>query len=218
MITSFIERWYRVLFLVASVVPFPAFAAELAVTIKDTQGHSQKDTVIALVPMQKMQYTDTLSVSVDQIDKHFVPAVMAIRVNTLVNFPNSDDIRHHVYSFSPAKKFELRLYHGTASEPVLFDKPGTVVLGCNIHDSMVGYIYVVDTPYYAITDAQGQATLTRLPEGSYQLEIYHPRMNSSYPTSTLQFTANEIKQESRVLNNLSDAKTHKQEDEFSNLF
>lgn len=218
MIISFKHRWCRVLFFLTSIASFPVVAAELAMTIKDTQGQLQKDTVIALVPTQKIQYTDTPSVSVDQIDKHFVPAVLAIRVNTFVHFPNSDDIRHHVYSFSPAKKFELRLYHGTASEPVLFDKPGTVVLGCNIHDSMVGYIYVVDTPYYAVTDAQGRATLTGIPAGSYELEIYHPRMNSNYPTSKLQLTANETRQETRVLDNLSDTKTNKQEDEFSDLF
>lgn len=218
MIISFKHRCFRVLFFLTSIASFPVVAAELAVTIKDTQGQLQKDTVIALVPTQKIQYTDTPSVSVDQIDKHFVPAVLAIRVNTFVHFPNSDDIRHHVYSFSPAKKFELRLYHGTASEPVLFDKPGTVVLGCNIHDSMVGYIYVVDTPYYAVTDAQGRATLTGIPAGSYELEIYHPRMNSNYPTSKLQLTANETRQETRVLDNLSDTKTNKQEDEFSDLF
>lgn len=193
-------------------------AAEFSLVVKDTKGNLQSDAVVALVPVQKNQYTDTPTVAIDQIDKQFVPGVMAVRVNTLVRFPNSDDIRHHVYSFSPAKKFELRLYHGMTAEPVLFDKPGTVVLGCNIHDSMVGYIFVVDTPYFAVADAQGMAHISQVPAGKYQLEIYHPRMNSNYPVSSVQLTENETKQDSRVLDNLSEAKTSKLDDEFSDLF
>ncbi len=193
-------------------------AAEFSLVVKDTKGNLQSDAVVALVPVQKNQYTDTPTVVIDQIDKQFVPGVMAVRVNTLVRFPNSDDIRHHVYSFSPAKKFELRLYHGMTAEPVLFDKPGTVVLGCNIHDSMVGYIFVVDTPYFAVADAQGMARISQVPAGKYQLEIYHPRMNSNYPVSSVQLTENETKQDSRVLDNLSEAKTSKLDDEFSDLF
>jgi hypothetical protein len=93
-----------------------------------------------------------------------------------------------------------------------------VVLGCNIHDSMVGYIFVVDTPYFAVTDAQGLARISQLPAGNYQLEIYHPRMNSNYPASSVQLGANDNKQDTRVLDNLSEAATSKLEDEFSNLF
>ncbi len=213
-----IHYWRCVVPGILMVFSFSASAAEFALTVKDAKGNLQPDTVVALVPVQKNNYTDTPTVAIDQINKHFVPGVMAIRVNTLVRFPNSDDIRHHVYSFSPAKKFELRLYHGMTAEPVLFDKPGTVVLGCNIHDSMVGYIFVVDTPYFAVADAQGMARISQVPAGKYQLEIYHPRMNSNYPVSSVQLTENETKQDSRVLDNLSEAKTSKLDDEFSDLF
>ncbi len=192
--------------------------AEYALTVKDSKGGFLSDTVVALVPAKKNNYADLPTVAIDQINRRFVPDVLAIRVNTLVRFPNSDDIRHHVYSFSPAKKFELRLYHGMSAEPILFDKPGTVVLGCNIHDSMVGYIFVVDTPYFAVTDAEGQARIHQLPAGNYHVEIYHPRMNSTYPSHSVQLTADDNQNELRVLDNLSDTETSKLEDEFSDLF
>ena len=83
-----------------------------------------------------------------------------MRSGTSVAFPNSDNIRHHVYSFSLAKRFELRLYQGTQSAPVVFDSPGVVVLGCNIHDWMVGYIYVTDDSRFAVSDEHGRVTST----------------------------------------------------------
>ena len=113
----------------------------------------------------------------DQVDLQFVPQVLAIQTGTQVIFPNRDDIRHHVYSFSPAKRFELRLYHGTTADPVQFDIPGKVVLGCNIHDSMLGYIYVLDTPYFAVTDVAGRVQFTDLPSGQYRYQVQHPRTN-----------------------------------------
>ncbi len=113
----------------------------------------------------------------DQQAQQFVPGVLAVRTGTAVTFPNSDDIRHHVYSFSPAKRFELRLYKGTPSEPVVFEQPGVVVLGCNIHDWMVGYIYVTDDPWFAVSDAQGRVRLDGLPPGRYGLSLWHPRLS-----------------------------------------
>lgn len=117
----------------------------------------------------------------DQQDKQFVPNVLVVRTGTQVKFPNSDNIRHHVYSFSPAKRFELRLYQGTPSEPVTFDKPGVVVLGCNIHDWMIGYVYVTDDPRYAVTNQQGQAQIDQLPKGRYAVTLWHPQTPNMLP-------------------------------------
>ena len=86
---------------------------------------------------------------IDQRDKQFIPYVTALQVGTSVWFANTDKIRHHVYSFSPAKKFELPLYAGVPAEPVVFDQPGFVTLGCNIHDWMIAYVAVLTTPYFA---------------------------------------------------------------------
>ena len=94
-------------------------------------------------------------------------------------FPNKDDVRHHVYSFSPAKRFELPLYAGTPAAPVVFDRPGIVAIGCNIHDWMLGYLYVAETPYLARTGADGRARLENLPAGRYVVRVWHPRMEGT---------------------------------------
>lgn len=116
----------------------------------------------------------TQSAIMDQADKEFRPYVLPVRAGTEVSFPNSDQIRHHVYSFSEPKRFELRLYHGEPGETVTFETPGVVVLGCNIHDNMVGYIYVTGRPHNAVTDASGQA---RVPVADSRITVWHPALS-----------------------------------------
>jgi len=116
--------------------------------------------------------------------------VLIVQTGTLVEFPNSDNVRHQVYSFSPAKKFELPLYGGTEAPPVVFDKPGVVVLGCNIHDWMIGYIYVSETPFFAKTDAAGTAAVNDLPPGEYSVRLWHPGMERSEDSTLRQVTVN----------------------------
>jgi len=111
-----------------------------------------------------------------------------IQTGGLVTFPNRDNIEHDVYSFSPAKKFELDLYHGIPAHPVQFDKPGLVVMGCNIHDTMVAYLLVVDTPWFAKTDASGQAVIDGLPADAYQVSAWHYRMPDTGPRPTQKIT------------------------------
>lgn len=149
-----------------------AEAMALQVNVRNSSGEPVESAVVAVygdLPQRQME-----TAVMDQHDRQFLPQVLAVQVGTKVTFPNSDDIRHHVYSFSPAKRFELRLYHGTTAEPVMFDQPGKVVLGCNIHDSMLGYIYVLDTPAFAVTDVNGRAQLD-VPPGRYRLQVQHPR-------------------------------------------
>lgn len=169
-------RNFRLLPLVlfsALALPGPAHAAALHADLLDTAGQPLADAVISLSgPLDGAQAPT--SALMDQRDKQFQPHVLAVRTGTLVSFPNSDDIRHQVYSFSPAKRFELRLYQGTPSDPVLFDKPGLVVLGCNIHDWMLGYIYVTDDPWFAVSDENGRAAIAGLPAGRYAVTLWHP--------------------------------------------
>ena len=120
---------------------------------------------------------------VDQVGKEFVPRVMAIFVGTTVTFPNHDNVRHHVYSFSPAKRFELPLYSGVPAQPVVFDKPGVVVLGCNIHDWMIGYIYVSESPYFAKTASDGKAVISDLPPHVYTVRVWHPDQDEAEDTT-----------------------------------
>jgi hypothetical protein len=110
----------------------------------------------------------------DQRNLAFLPRVLVVGVGTRVEFPNNDSVSHQVYSFSAAKRFQLPLYKGEVHPPVTFDQPGLVVLGCNIHDSMVGYIYVTDTPYFGTTDRTGSVRLEGLPAGDYRITIWSP--------------------------------------------
>lgn len=116
---------------------------------------------------------------IDQVDKEFVNHVSVVQTGTPVMFPNHDKIRHHVYSFSEAKKFELPLYEGVPAKPVVFDKAGVVVLGCNIHDWMVGYVLVVDTPFFALTDNNGIAELALPANDTYTVSAWHPKLKKS---------------------------------------
>lgn len=159
-----------------------ADAGALAVRVADDAGTPLADAVIYAVPRDGRRPARTPPnerVVVDQRDKEFVPYVLAVQVGTPVYFPNSDNIRHHVYSFSPAKTFELPLYIGTPAEPVVFDRPGAVALGCNIHDWMIGYVYVLDTPWYATSADDGAARIAALPAGDYDVRVWHPRLKGT---------------------------------------
>lgn len=146
-------------------------AAEFDVRVVGRDGKPVADAVVYVESAAAKPVG--LTAEIDQINKEFVPYVSVVPVGSKIRFPNRDNIRHHVYSFSEAKKFELKLYSGVPSEPVLFDKPGVVALGCNIHDWMLAYVLVVDTPWYARSDAQGLASL-QLPPGPQQLQVWHP--------------------------------------------
>lgn len=111
----------------------------------------------------------------DQVNRQFSPYILAVQKGQRVSFPNSDSIKHHVYSFSSPKVFELQLFKNRRAQSMLFDKSGVIELGCNIHDWMLGYIYVVDTPYFAQTDADGVVSIDA-PDGEYTLHVWHPRI------------------------------------------
>ena len=151
-----------------------AGAAPLTVQLRDLEDHPLVDGVVYLESdAARQQVRPTEHAEISQQGKRFVPQVLPVTVGTLVAFPNRDTVRHHVYSFSPAKKFELKLYAGTPSTPVLFDRQGVVVLGCNIHDQMSGWVLVLETPYFARTDAEGRAVI-EAPAGAYHLRSWHP--------------------------------------------
>ncbi len=146
-------------------------------TVADEKGKPIEDAVVSLISLAATPTAPPPSTAImDQHDKEFVPYVLPVYVGTRVTFPNRDNIRHHVYSFSSAKKFELPLYIGTPAAPVVFDKPGVVALGCNIHDWMLAYIYVLPTPHFAKTAADGKARLDGLAPGAYEARVWHPRL------------------------------------------
>ena len=120
-----------------------------------------------------------VSAVVDQINLAFVPDLIVIPVGSTVEFPNSDSVSHQIYSFSPTKRFQLPLYHGKPYPPVHFDQAGIVTLGCNIHDKMLGYIYVTDAAYFGRTDASGVWVANNVPRGVYHLSVWHPLLRES---------------------------------------
>lgn len=150
-------------------------AASFEASVVDGSGAGLADAVISLTPTAAGPAATVASASMDQRGLQFVPHVLVVQRGTAVSFPNSDQVRHHVYSFSPAKKFELRLYKSIPAEPVVFDKAGIATLGCNIHDWMLGYVVVVDTPLFAKTDDSGHLKIDGIPAGEYRLDLWHPR-------------------------------------------
>ena len=150
-------------------------AATVEVQALGKDGKPLPETLVFLESREaKAAARPMAGVDVAQEQRRFVQKVSIVTVGSEVRFPNRDTVRHHVYSFSSAKSFELKLYNGTPSNPVLFDKPGIAVLGCNIHDNMVAWVVVLETPYFAQADATGRLRLDNVPPGTYRLRSWHP--------------------------------------------
>lgn len=166
-----------------------ANAGGLGFEVIDKDGHPVSQVAVYAIPKDSGTMTDALEPDrdavMDQQAGAFVPHILVVETGTKIRFPNSDSVSHHVYSFSPAKAFELPLYkHGAVHEPLTFETPGVVTLGCNIHDDMVGYILIVETPYFAMTDIDGLASFDNLPSGQYSVKVWTPRMRpADLPTS-----------------------------------
>jgi len=154
-----------------------AEAVTIKVQVVDQDGHAINDAAVYATPLNgKLPPAHPGDAIIDQIKRRFVPLVTVVQTGTSISFPNKDNIEHDVYSFSPAKTFELDLYSGVPSHPVVFDKPGIAVLGCNIHDSMIAYVYVVDSPYFGKSDENGVARIENLPAGNYEFRAWHYQM------------------------------------------
>jgi len=164
------------LLLFASTAQASTASARLELATHDAEGRALGHVVVSLHPRDgagAMVPAANISV-MDQRDMQFTPTVLAVQSGTTVKFPNEDDVRHHVYSFSHPNAFELKLYHGESGANHVFQHEGVVVLGCNIHDGMLGYVRVVDTPYFATSSANGEIVLKELPPGDYELQVWHP--------------------------------------------
>ena len=159
----------------------PSYANNLLVNLKDSQQKLLANAVVYLEPLvanTKTKPQRPLKGFIRQKNKTYNPHVSVFRKGTSVSFVNQDPHKHHVYSFSPAKKFEIKLYSGKPPKSIVFDKVGAITLGCNIHDQMLAYVYIVDTPYYALSKANGRVALNGIPAGKYRLKIWHPRQKS----------------------------------------
>lgn len=159
----------------------PVAAATLNVQVVDASGKPLRDAAVYAEPLSPPPPGHAREAEIEQKARKFMPIMTVVQTGAQISFPNNDTVRHHVYSFSPTKPFELKLYSGTPGSPILFDKPGTVVIGCNIHDQMVAYIQVVNTPYFAKSDDAGQARIADLPAGKYRLKAWHYQLPPSSP-------------------------------------
>ncbi len=148
-------------------------AGSLSVMVRDGKSAPVADAVVYAKSSATAARAEKKAV-IDQQNKQFIPYVTAVQVGTSVMFPNKDNIRHHVYSLSPAKRFELPLYAGVPAKPVVFDKEGFVTLGCNIHDWMIAYVAVLATPYFQITGRDGHVAWKDLAPGQYTVAVWHP--------------------------------------------
>jgi plastocyanin len=157
----------------------PAWAGDLVVALRQADGKPVADAVVMVrVAGAHGPAKFSWPMRMSQRNMQFDPFVLIVPAGTDVVFPNFDTVLHHVYSFSPAKTFELKLYGRDQARSVNLDKPGVVAIGCNIHDDMSAYIRVVDTPYAAKSTADGQAIIRGLPAGPATVTIWHPYLKA----------------------------------------
>lgn len=181
------QAWFlrgrrAVLALPALCLGSAAWAASVQVDVQDAAGQPLGGAVVFLESAEARRLVKPLAEQeMSQENKQFVPEVRVLTVGTELRFPNRDTVRHHVYSFSPVKKFEIKLYVGTPAAPVVFDKPGIAVLGCNIHDTMAAWMVVVETPHHGLTTDKGQLRLASVPAGAYRLRTWHPGLPPGAP-------------------------------------
>jgi plastocyanin len=184
-----------------------AASSQLRVVVADTRGTPLPDAVVSLRPTSAAARAGVrdaasgsrsrLSVSgepvvIQQLDREFVPRVTVVPVGARVSLPNNDAVPHSVYSFSPAKQFEFDVYVGSSPQVLTLDKAGLITLGCNIHDWMVGYIVVVDAPFALRTDARGTVSFATMPEGDYELRVWHSQQRTGDHVTSISLTEQDL--------------------------
>jgi len=156
-------------------------AAPLTLHMVDALGKDLQGAVITLRSTDAARpLAAPLKSTIDQVDLKFTPPLLVIPAGSSVNFPNSDKVRHQVYSFSEARRFSLPLYSGRPYPPVEFDRPGIVTIGCNIHDQMRAYLYVVEAQYFGRSDAAGTWREDVQP-GEYIVQVWYPLARDNRP-------------------------------------
>ena len=168
------------LVLAALALASPAMGGDLAVQVRTANGVGVPNAVVTLYPGGRPSPLGAGrgSYQIAQRDLQFSPFVLVVPVGASVSFPNFDNVRHHVYSFSPVRRFELRLYAREQMRSVRFDRPGVVPLGCNIHDGMIAFIAITDTAFAARTDNAGRANFTAIPGGPVVVRVWHPYLRA----------------------------------------
>lgn len=162
----------RLLLPALALLPLAGGAVPVTLQLNGPAGQPLAGAAVAVELRGRASKASNAKAEIGQRDKQFTPQLLIVQTGTAVSFPNFDTVRHHVYSFSPIKVIDIKLYSGTPAEPVVFDKPGVATLGCNIHDRMSAHVVVVDTPSFARTDDKGQASFD-LPPGAHTVKAWH---------------------------------------------
>lgn len=162
-----------------------AGANGITVTVTDREGKPVPDVAVFAESSTASSAPAGTRALMDQVGQRFVPHILVVQAGTEVDFPNSDTVAHHVYSFSHPNHFKLPIYKGHAHPPVRFEERGIVILGCNIHDHMLAYIVVVDSPVFAKTDSDGVAMLDAAPIDGMKVSIWSPRLRDDNENLTI---------------------------------
>ena len=168
----------------ASALPVAAHAGPVVIDVRGFNGEPLPGAVVTIETPKAPGVTVRGPYMIEQRDIAFQPHVLIVPVGATVGFPNRDRVRHHVYSFSKARKFDLKLYGQEESRTVLFDRPGVVPLGCNIHDSMSGFVFVTATPFAELTDQAGHVSITGVPPGTATVRVWHPSIRAPGSTAS----------------------------------
>lgn len=215
--------------LLFTLLSTPLFATQL--TIVDSQGKPVSGAVIGMGPILLENTASSASdpAIMDQVHFQFVPKILVINKGQWVDFPNSDDVRHHIYSFSAPNPFEIKMFSRSEAPPMQFTKSGIVVLGCNIHDSMVGYIYVAETQFVAMSDASGIVDIgseiltlnstEKSADGFVKATLWHPLLSAAH-TNRIDISIDPAleKQEVRLQISLNTSADNKKANGFASKF
>lgn len=177
-----------ILLCAALLAAAPAHAGDVRVRIVDGAGNPVRDAVVTIhtrATAAPGSFKFPWAAAMVQRNVQFDPHVLIVPVGATVGFPNFDKVRHHVYSFSKAAKFEIKLFGRDESRSYTFKSVGAVAVGCNIHDAMTGFIKVVDTPYANKTAGDGTTVLASVPAGRSRITVWHPRMRTKDQESSL---------------------------------
>ena len=177
--------------LIALALSGHAHAGDLTVSVRGADGKPVPDAVVMVYPNgqpTKGPIKFPWAYRVAQQNIQFSPFMLVVPVGADVQFPNLDKVRHHVYSFSPGNKFEIKLYGQEENRTAKMSTPGVVAIGCNIHDKMVSFIRVVDTAYAGKTDANGVVTVRDVPAGAVTAKVWHPYLRGMKNEKTLAIT------------------------------
>ena len=168
----------------------PVCATNFTAEVVDQDGHPVVDAVISLIPEVKTSMPAAAThllgeKTIDQRNETFLPLVTIVPKGGHVVFANNDQTTHQVYSFSAVKQFEITLTRGEKSPDIAFDNAGVAALGCNIHDHMIAYAFVAESPWTALTGADGHAVIPDVPAGNYQAQVWHPKFPPGHERPSL---------------------------------